>query len=396
MRKFFFALASVSLLLLGSCDRTNDIVLPEEQDLLVNTTVGDIIPGQYVVLLKEGATAVKAAKLSYPDAQLMMVNEVKKVLGESDIPARELLQVYTAGTEGFAAKLSDNEAKALEKNPGVLGVWPDKVIILAKPAPAPTPLPAEVTPPGITRVGGGVSYTGTKKVWIIDTGIDLDHPDLNVDAASGKTFVARTTTPDDDNGHGTHCAGIVAAIDNSVGVVGVAAGAKVVPVKVLDKRGSGAMSVIISGVDFVTANGVAGDAVNMSLGGGIYEPLDAKVIGMGTKGLLVALAAGNSSANAANYSPARANGVNLYTISACDAADKWAYFSNYGNPPIDFCAPGVSILSTYKGGGLATMSGTSMAAPHACGVLLVTNGNPKTSGYVSGDPDGNADPIIHN
>ena len=136
MRKFFFALASVSLLLLGSCDRTNDIVLPEEQDLLVNTTVGDIIPGQYVVLLKEGATAVKAAKLSYPDAQLMMVNEVKKVLGESDIPARELLQVYTAGTEGFAAKLSDNEAKALEKNPGVLGVWPDKVIILAKPAPA--------------------------------------------------------------------------------------------------------------------------------------------------------------------------------------------------------------------------------------------------------------------
>ena len=97
-----------------------------------------------------------------------------------------------------------------------------------------------------------------KRAWIIDTGIDLDHPDLNVDAASGKTFVTRTTTPNDDNGHGTHCAGIVAAIDNTVGVVGVAAGAKVVPVKVLDKRGSGAMSVIIAGVDCVTANGCAG------------------------------------------------------------------------------------------------------------------------------------------
>ncbi len=84
------------------------------------------------------------------------------------------------------------------------------------------------------------TYTGTKKAWIIDTGIDLDHPDLNVDAAIGKTFVTRTTTPEDDNGHGTHCAGIVAAIDNTVGVVGVAAGANVVPVKVLDKRGSGA------------------------------------------------------------------------------------------------------------------------------------------------------------
>jgi len=139
---------------------------------------------------------------------------------------------------------------------------------LAKPGTNPTPLPAQVTPPGITRVGGGATYTGSKKAWIIDTGIDLNHPDLNVNVAAGKTFVARTSTPEDDNGHGTHCAGIVAAIDNSVGVVGVAAGAPVVPVKVLDKRGSGAMSVIIAGVDFVTANGVAGDAANMSLGGG--------------------------------------------------------------------------------------------------------------------------------
>ncbi len=235
----------------------------------------------------------------------------------------------------------------------------------------------------------------TKKIWIIDTGIDLDHPDLNVDGASGKTFVSRTTTPDDDNGHGTHCAGIAAAIDNTVGVVGVAAGAKVVPVKVLDKRGSGAMSVIIAGVDFVTANGVVGDAVNMSLGGSPYEALDLKVVAMGAKGLFVSLAAGNESDDANNHSPARANGLNIYTISACDVNDTWASFSNYGNPPIDFCAPGVSILSTYKGGTLATMSGTSMAAPHACGVLLITGGNPDFNGYVKNDPDGNPDKIIH-
>jgi subtilisin family serine protease len=175
----------------------------------------------------------------------------------------------------------------------------------------------------------------------------------------------------------------------------VAAGAPVVPVKVLDKRGSGAMSVIIQGVDWVTANGVAGDAANMSLGGGIYEPLDLEVVQMGAKGIFVALAAGNESDDANNHSPARANGVNIFTISACDVNDNFASFSNFGNPPVDYCAPGVSILSTYNNGGLATMSGTSMAAPHACGVLLATGGHPTTSGYVRNDPDGEPDPIIH-
>ena len=181
----------------------------------------------------------------------------------------------------------------------------------------------------------------------------------------------------------------------TVGVVGVAAGAHVVPVKVLDKRGSGAYSQIISGIDFVKANADPGDAVNMSLGGGVYDPIDAAVISMGAAGLFVALAAGNESDDANNHSPARANGANIWTISACDKLDVWASFSNYGNPPIDFCAPGVSILSTYKGDALATMSGTSMAAPHACGVLLLTNGIPKESTDVIGDPDGNPDPIIH-
>ena len=155
------------------------------------------------------------------------------------------------------------------------------------------------------------------------------------------------------------------------------------------------MSTIIAGVDFVTSNGKPGDAVNMSLGGGAYEPLDLKVVGMGEEGLFVALAAGNESDDAENHSPARAEGNNIYTVSACDKNRVWAYFSNYGNPPIDYCAPGVSVLSTYKGGTLATMSGTSMAAPHVCGVLLATGGNPKSDGSVTGDPDGNPDPIVH-
>jgi subtilisin family serine protease len=392
MKKLLLIFASAALIV-GACERTPEN-LPESDDQSYVKTSMVVIPGQYVVLLKGDFGYVKSAGMSYDESQVAMTGITKNLLAGSGIASREPLNVYSAGIAGFAVKLSDNEVAQLEKNPNVMGVWPDMLFTLAKPGTDPTPLPAEVTPPGITRVGGG-AYTGTKKAWIIDTGIDLDHPDLNVDAGSGQTFVSRTTTPDDDNGHGTHCAGIVAAIDNTVGVVGVAAGAKVVPVKVLDKRGSGAMSVIIAGVDWVTAHGVAGDAANMSLGGGAYEPLDLKVEGMGARGIFVALAAGNESDDANNHSPARANGLNIYTISACDKNDIWAYFSNYGNPPIDYCAPGYSILSTYKNSGLATMSGTSMAAPHACGVLLATGGNPKTSGYVINDPDGEADPIIH-
>ncbi len=391
MKKLLLCVAAAAMLL-GACERTPENLVQE--DNYIKTSL-EVIPGQYVVLLKGDIGYVKSKAMSYDEAQLAMVSVTRNVLTESGISVREPLNVYSAGIQGFAVNLNDSEVALLEKNPNVRGIWPDMMFILAKPAPAPVPLPAEVTPPGITRVGGGVTYTGTKKAWIIDTGIDLDHADLNVDAASGKTFVTRTTTPNDDNGHGTHCAGIVAAIDNTVGVVGVAAGAKVVPVKVLDKRGSGAMSVIIAGVDWVTANGVAGDAANMSLGGGIYEPLDLEVVQMGAAGIFVALAAGNESDDANNHSPARANGLNVYTISACDVNDLWASFSNYGNPPIDYCAPGVSILSTYYTGGLATMSGTSMAAPHACGVLLATGGHPTFSGYVVNDPDGEPDPIIH-
>jgi subtilisin family serine protease len=143
----------------------------------------------------------------------------------------------------------------------------------------------------------------------------------------------------------------------------------------------------------VAANAKAGDAANLSLGGGIYDPIDQAILNLGAKGVKVAIAAGNESQNANNCSPARVNGTNIYTISAMGTGDLWASYSNFGNPPIDYCAPGSSIYSTYKGGAYATLSGTSMATPHVCGILLL--GNIQTDGYVQGDPDGNPDPIAH-
>jgi subtilisin family serine protease len=107
----------------------------------------------------------------------------------------------------------------------------------------------------------------------------------------------------------------------------------------------------------------------------------------------IALAAGNESDNANNHSPARANGANVFTVSAVNNTDTFASFSNFGNPPVDFAAPGVSIQSTYKGGGFATLSGTSMAAPHVAGILLA--GSIRGDGTAKSDPDGNPDPIAH-
>lgn len=391
MKKLLLCFAATALLVV-SCEKPPENL--SQQDDLVRTSL-EVIPGQYVVLLKGDFGYVKSESMSYEAAQLAMADVTGNILAKAGITGREPLNVYSAAIQGFAVKLNDAELASLEKNPNVKGIWPDKMFTLKKPGTNPTDPPAEITPAGITRVGGGITYSGTKKAWIIDTGIDLDHPDLNVDGSLGATFVTRTATADDDNGHGTHCAGIVAAIDNTIGVVGVAAGATVVPVKVLDRRGSGAYSVIIAGVNFVAGHASPGDAANMSLGGGVYEPIDEAVYNMSQLGIFVALAAGNESDDANNHTPARVNGPNIFTISACDVNDNFASFSNYGNPPIDYCAPGVSILSTYKGGAYATMSGTSMAAPHACGVLLATGGNPEADGEVNGDPDGEPDPIIH-
>ncbi|EEX94512.1 peptidase S8/S53 subtilisin kexin sedolisin [Vibrio orientalis CIP 102891 = ATCC 33934] len=316
--------------------------------------------------------------------------------------------IYKHSIKGFAVNMPCVKAQdVFGDDPDIVSFEQDSLIFALAPPPGkgknkddsgdPPEETSQTTPWGITRVGGPVNGSG-QVAWIIDTGIDLNHPDLNVDANNGFSAFSsgRDSSPNDGHGHGTHVAGTVAALDNNRDVVGVAAGATVVPVKVLNRRGSGTTSGVIAGVDHVAANAGSGHCANMSLGGGASASLDAAVIRLAETGVLVSLAAGNSSNRADTSSPARANHANIYTISATDRNDVFAYFSNYGNPPVDYAAPGVSVLSTRAGGGTVTYSGTSMAAPHACGVLLMMNSAPPaTSGSASGDPDGNPDPIIH-
>ena len=339
--------------------------------------------------------------MSYKDRQAAMRQTVEFTVKQAGILVEKTEYVYASAIEGFSAKLTDEEVEVLRKDPNVDYIEQDQLITMQMGGPPPggggnnpPPPPPQVTPYGIDRVGGPANGSG-KKAWIIDTGIDLDHPDLNVDVANSKSFLTGggpNKSPEDKNGHGTHVAGTVAAIDNTIGVVGVAAGASVVAVRVLGKTGSGTVSGVIAGINYVAANADPTDVANMSLIGGASTSLDNAVItASGT--CPFSLAAGNSASNANNYSPARVNVSDIYTISAMDSNDKWATFSNFANPPIDFCAPGVAVYSTYKEGGYATISGTSMSAPHVAGILLL--GIVSSDGTVTNDPDGNPDPIAH-
>lgn len=363
------------------------------------------IDGQFTIVFNDDYSGrmPALAKVKSKDEYKAQMNTLKgNILNEFkniNLDQEAIQSTYGHALKGFTAKLSEAQLEALKSDPRVKSIEQDQTLSITPYKGKPggggggNADPQEV-PYGTIRVNGGTT-TSSHTAWVIDSGIDLDHPDLNVDVDRSVSFLTGSPSnlsPDDQNGHGTHVAGTIAAIDNTIGTVGVAPGTTVVAVRVLDRRGSGSNSGVIAGVDYVAANGSNGDVANMSLGGGVSTALDNAVISAAGTGVKFVLAAGNSSTNANNSSPARANGNNIYTISAMDINDNWASFSNYGNPPIDYCAPGVAVKSAWKNGGYNTISGTSMAAPHAAGVLLLGNANSNTT--VNGDPDGNADDII--
>jgi len=356
---------------------------------LLGSTTGRAIPSKYIIVLKDDNT-ILGDKVKSRGRALGLLK--RNSAAESNLEF-----VYSKAIQGFSAFISPAVAAKLAKDPDVkyieadmeINLWP--ITIEARPGGGggTTTPPAQTTPWGINAIGGSVSGTG-KRAWIIDTGIDLTHPDLIVGSTLG--FTAFTAGKDanfnDGNGHGTHVAGTVAALNNTIGVVGVAAGATVIPVKVLDSRGSGSTSGVIAGIDYVALNGIAGDVANMSLGGAYSQALNDAVL-RASSVVKFAVAAGNDAKSATNYSPASVNAPNVYTISAYDVNGIFATFSNFGNPPVDYSAPGVSISSTWKSGGYNTISGTSMASPHACGILLL--GNISNGGTVTGDRDNTPD-----
>jgi subtilisin family serine protease len=338
--------------------------------------------------------------------------------------------VYRHALKGYSATMSAADAQTLRADPRVANVTPDR----------PVHLDQQTLPTGIDRIDGELSSTVSGNgagsvnvdVAVIDTGIDLTHPDLNVaggvNCSTGRSF-------NDGNGHGSHVAGIIGARDNDLGVVGVAPGARLWAVRVLNPAGSGSFASVICGVDWVTAHRDVIEVANMSLGGTGSEPagsgcttgdaLHDAICRSVSAGVTYTVAAGNEADDAANHVPAAYDEV--ITVSAladfdgkpgglgsatcrADEDDTLANFSNFG-ADVDLIAPGVCIYSTYKRGGYATFSGTSMASPHAGGAAALyksthpsaTPDQVKSALQAAGnlnwnnadDPDGVKEPLVN-
>ncbi|MDO8663912.1 MAG: S8 family peptidase, partial [Candidatus Wildermuthbacteria bacterium] len=323
-----------------------------------------------VILSLAGAVLVSQAKAE-PMARKIVVFK-SGVLNE---PAREALVKKFGGVkvkdltliDGKAILLSPKAEADLAKQAGVLRIDDDvEVFALAK---TPQFQPVEVLPWGIDRIDAekvwGQTTADPTKVAIVDTGIDALHPDLKDNLKGGVSTVSYTSSFNDDNGHGTHVAGIAAAIDNTIGVIGVGPKIDLYAVKVLDRRGSGYLSDVIEGLDWAIQNGM--QVVNMSLGttANILSFQEA-VQRVNAAGIVQVVAAGNNGGSVL-YPAAYPE---VIAVSATDQTDTLASWSSRG-PEVDLSAPGVSIHSTYKGQTYKTLSGTSMAAPHVTGAAAL-------------------------
>lgn len=279
---------------------------------------------------------------------------------------------YSHAMKGFSTKLTAPQISQIMSRYGqyIESIEPDLEVKAL----------TQTIPWGISRINTpaptGTNVSKNIDIFVLDTGVERSDPDLNV--VESLSFVTTERNVDDLHGHGTAVAGVIAARDNTRDVVGVAPGAKIHSYKVMDRSGSGSFSSIIAGINRVIQWKAANPSVqnkvvvNMSLGGftgsSSYTALDSAVLKAIQNNITVVVASGNSGNDAIYYTPAHV--VEAITVGAYDITNKMPSWSNYGSV-VDILAPGVSILTTYKGTKTVTISGTSFSAPHVAGVAAL-------------------------
>ena len=366
----------------ATSSNTTTTTPPISAEVNTSRTLGAVIPNQWIVTLRDNVTTEpQAAQNSV--AALSDEAESLGVQVTSSLPQAGVVVLQTP--PNMLAALAD-----IEEDPNVLTVEPNRVQGIF----------GQTIPTGIDRAdaergrtlpsGNGTTSPVNATIAIIDTGIALDHPDLNV--YRNVSFVG-TPTGNDDQGHGTHVAGIAAAKNDSIGVVGVAPGAKLVAVKVLDRNGFGSTASVLAGIDYVIAHANETDVANLSLGGGFSVAENRAIARAVANGVTMVVAAGNEDVDASTVSPASAPdaitvsaivdtdgkcgglgpGVTMWGVENPD--DSFAIYSNWGEV-IDISAPGTRINSTVPialnpTGYDASYTGTSMAAPHVAGAAAL-------------------------
>jgi subtilisin family serine protease len=383
----------------------------------------NIIPNQYIIYLQDNKEESNS------------IDPVEFYNSELKDTGTELLYVYYDVVKGLAIKIPNEKVlEQLKNNPLVSYMGNDRKIS----AFIDTHTENQIIPASVDRVEDGASLNNINPnfvdadIAILDTGIDLDHADLNV--FHERSFIPGTINADDDHGHGTHLAGVAAAKDNSFGMVGIAPGARLWAIKVLESSGMGEISTLIKGLDYINQHQNEVDVAVLSLGcecesGALNIAINNSI----KAGITIVVAAGNEGKDAGTFTPA--NNPEVITVSAIadtdgkcggngpptpyGADDMLASFSNYGNV-VDISAPGVDIYSTFKSNSYTKLTGTSMAAPHVAGAAalyislhpeaspndvksyLITSGtNPKDlcngngHGYFTGDKDNFHEPLLY-
>ncbi|HEX6967428.1 MAG TPA: S8 family peptidase [Micromonosporaceae bacterium] len=316
------------------------------------------VAGSFIVVLKPAASVESVAR------------------GLTNRHGGKIKHIYTSALRGFAIEADERSARRLAADSAVAYVEADQTVHATGTQPNPPSWGLDRIDQRNLPLDSSYTYPNTAsnvRAYIIDTGIRTTHTDFG-----GRASWGTNTTGDgnntDCNGHGTHVASTTGGSS-----YGVAKQAQLIAVKVLNCQGSGTISGVIAGVDWVTNNAVKPAVANMSLGGGASSTLDNAVANSIASGITYAVAAGNDNANACNYSPART--ATAITVGATTSSDARASFSNYGTC-LDIFAPGSSITAAWNSSDTATntISGTSMASPHAAGAAaLVLSANPSWS-----------------